>query len=67
MQTSHTKEALIKWLEQEENEEALNCVEEIRVKYETRFNFDKAFAEGYTVAEFKEEIDGRIKSYPWKK
>ena len=68
MEIQEKRSRLIERLSNVENEIVLDEIEKILNQEENvEFDFDKAFAEGYTVAEFKEEIFNRIKAYPWKK
>lgn len=67
MEIQEKRSRLIERLSNVENEVVLDEIEKILNQEENAFDFDKAFNEGYTVAEFKEEIFNRIKAYPWKK
>lgn len=68
MEIQEKKLQLIQRLSNVENSEVLNEIEKILNQNDKiEFDFDKAYLEGYTVSEFKEEIFKRIKSYPWKK
>lgn len=62
------KEKIKSALDEVNDEHLLRAIKEmLSFAQSTKFDFDKAFASGYSVTKFKEEINQRIKSYPWKK
>lgn len=68
MQIQEKKSALQKRLANVQNPAVLDEIEEVLNRSEqNEFDFDKAFAEGYTVEEFRQEMHNRIKSWKWKK
>lgn len=68
MEIQEKKSLLQKRLANVENPAVLDVIEEILNRNEQKyFDFDKAFSEGYTVEEFRQEIHKRIKSWDWKK
>ena len=68
MEIQDRKSALQKRLANVQNPAVLDEIEDVLNRNEQKeFDFDKAFAEGYTVEEFRQEMHNRIKSWNWKK
>lgn len=68
MEIQEKKKELISRISNVENTEVLDEIEKILNQGENaEFDFDKAFAEGYTPEEFMDEMKKRISAWPWKK
>ncbi len=68
MEIQEKKKELISRISNVQNTEVLEEIEKILNQEENvEFDFDKAFAEGYTPEEFMVEMKKRISAWPWKK
>ncbi len=68
MEIQEKKKELISRISNVQNTEVLDEIEKILNQEENvEFDFDKAFAEGYTPEEFMVEMKKRISAWPWKK
>ncbi len=59
------KKEIIDWISSLDNPLILNNI--YNIKKESTFDFDKEFAKGLTVEEFRAEMKRRIRNYPLRK
>jgi len=60
------KTELLEWLKNVEDKKTLDEIEVIKQNTRPKFDFDKAWENGYTPEEIKKEMRKRINAYPWK-
>jgi len=66
MEITAQKKEIIDWILALENKDIINDVYQLK-KEKTAFNFDEAFANGYTIEAFRNEMKNRINKYPMRK
>jgi hypothetical protein len=65
METTTSKQELIDWISNLEDENML--LELATIKRKATFNFDEEFKKGITGEELKKRLSERLRTLPWKK